>query len=151
MKKSKAELPKNIEKLITQLDESDFEILIETLFLEQGYKKNAKSSGNEASYDLSLERPFDLVCKLPTFVQIKSAINKGVYKEVLDDFKSDFQFGGYHRDGYLCYHSGIYSPHDEVGHEVNPFKKTLHLVGVESIALQVIKFGRIDWLLERTV
>ena len=151
VKKSKAELPKNIEKLITQLDESDFEILIETLFLEQGYKKNAKSSGNEASYDLSLERPFDFICNLPTFVQIKSALNKKTYEKVLDDFKSDFQFGGYHSDGYLYYHSGRYSPSVDTSNEINSDKKTLHLVGVECIALQVIKFGKIDWLLERTI
>lgn len=155
-KESLEKLNASVEKLLPQLNEYDFETLVEMLFLAQGYEKVVKSAGNEKSFDLALSRPFDRSAtqRCPTFVQIKAAIDdKTTVDKVFADFKSDKSFsGGYDRIGYLVYHSGK-SPQDymtENNEEQEP-KLKLELIGPKEIARQCIEFGKVEWLLDKVV
>ena len=138
-----------VEKLLPQLNEYDFETLVEMLLLSQGYEKIAKSSGAEKSFDLALKRPFDRVNNYPTFVQIKSVIDKSVVSKVFKDFKEDESFQNYDDVGFLFWHSGD----KEECYILNSEKsnKKLSLIGPKEIARQCVEFGKVDWLLGKVV
>jgi Restriction endonuclease len=149
--KSQENLLKSIQELLPQLNEYDFETLVEMLFLSQGYEKIAKSSGAEMSFDLALKRPFDRNIHehkiKPTFVQIKSTIDNNVISEVYKNFISDKAFGGYHNIGFLVSHSFK----ENLGNSYSENGKELIFIGPKEIAQQCVEFGKVDWLLEKVV
>lgn len=151
--KSQKELLKCVQVLLSQLNEYDFETLVEMLFLSQGYEKIAKSSGAEKAFDLALKRPFDPSedRSKPTFVQIKSTINKTVIKHVFEDFISDQTFGSYHDIGFLVSHSFDEKLGTSYSDKSKNEKKNLHLIGPAKIARQCVEFGKVDWLLNKVV
>ena len=158
--KALKDLQSFVTSLLPQLNEYDFETLVEMLFLSQGYQKIAKSSGAEKSYDLALDRPWDRIDgdkpTLPTFVQIKAAPKVKDIEEVYEDFVKDKAFKNYHKKGFLVSHS----VDDSVGKkfEKNKYKgenivpkKDLYLIGPVEIAKQCIDFGKVGWLLEKVI
>jgi len=158
--KALKDLQSFVTSLLPQLNEYDFETLVEMLFLSQGYQKMAKSSGAEKSYDLALDRPWDRTDgdkpTLPTFVQIKAAPKVKDVEEVYEDFVKDKAFKNYHKKGFLVSHS----VDDSVGKkfEKNKYKgenivpkKDLYLIGPVEIAKQCIDFGKVRWLLEKVI
>lgn len=141
-----------VEKLLPQLNEYDFETLVEMLFLSQGYEKIAKSSGAEKSFDLALKRPFDRDDNRPTFVQIKSTLTQKIIEEVFnEDFILDEAFGGYHDIGFLVSHSFAKNLGVEYSNIEKDGKKILRLIGPAEIARQCVEFGKVDWLLDKVV
>lgn len=142
-----------VQKLLPQLNEYDFETLVEMLFLSQGYEKLAKSSGAEKSFDLVLKRPFDLSedRNKPTFVQIKSTVDKKIISKVFDDFIIDKSFRDYHHTGFLVSHSFDEKLGSSYSDKSKDENKKLLLIGPAVIARQCVEFGSVDWLLAKVV
>lgn len=143
------DLRKNLKVLIQQLNETDFEVLVEMIFLEKGYKKTSKTCGNERNYDLAFDRPFDDLCKLPTFIQIKAKIdNNKQIKDVFDNFIWDKVLGGFNKTGFI-----VVGTLDKkvTKKEIIESGMTLKVLDIDYIVDEVINFGLYHWIIERSV
>jgi hypothetical protein len=120
-----------IENIIKSFTWEDFEILVELIFGNSGWKRISKTGGVQKTIDLVLKDP---VTSEIAFVQVKSKTNQSILNEYIDEFKA----GNYDRM-FFAYHSG----------NAEASIKGVHVWNSKWIAEKVLDSGLIDWVIDR--
>jgi hypothetical protein len=122
-------------KMMRELNPDDFELLVETVFVNTGWARVGKSGGNEYLIDLQLSRPAlnergdEIVA-----VQIKS---KTTQKE-FEDYER--RMSSTYKNVFYVYHTG----------DIQRFPDSqVKLISAEELSPLVLKAGLLDWLRER--
>lgn len=121
--------------LITQLHQSDFEVMADLIFTRGGWRRTSVLGKTQADIDLALEQP---TTGERAFVQVKSSASQAVLDDYIDRFESD---GTYDRFYFIC--------HSPKGKLDAGGKRNMHIWAGEALARTTIEAGLIDWLMKR--
>lgn len=130
------ELKHYIIKLIKRMHPDDFEILIDLIFRQAGWQRISKIGGVQKTLDLDLISP---ISEERYCIQIKS---KSTLKEFEEYQKRYEDMQGYSRFYYI-----VHSPSQDLQNieDTDEFR----LIFPEKISDLAIKYGLIDWILEK--
>ena len=133
VQKSIVELKKQLSKLIKTLTPQDFELLIQLIFSNSGWRQIFSTGGTRKTIDLELENPItgELI-----FVQVKSESSNSQ----LSDYIRRKEMSYYSKMFYV-YHSGEVRKIDDT---------SVSVWDVDKVSEQVIANGLIDWLLKKS-
>ena len=133
---SVSNLESSIQPLVRVLTPSDFELLVELIFSNSGWRKNSQTGGNQKTTDLDLYNP---ITNNQIWVQVKSSTNPAQFNEYVEKHFSDRTS---FETMYYVYHTG------SIGE--NSFKDSQIAVwDIEIIAKQVVANGLVDWVLNK--
>lgn len=129
-RRAEHQMLKSIRELMTHLTWQDFELLVELVFAESGWRRVSSTGG--------LQKTVDIEMILPTtgetaFVQIKSKTNKND----LADYVEKFEARGDARM-FFVYHSGT----GNLDHSAS----NVTLLGPEAFAPMILEAGLFGWL-----
>jgi hypothetical protein len=130
-----SKLEQSIQPLIRLLTPSDFELLVELIFSNSGWRKTTPTGGNQKTTDLDLYNPINK----QIWVQVKSNTDKTKFNEYVEKHFSERTS---YETMYYVFHSG------EVG-EVSIDDDQIVVWDIQSIAKQVVANGLIDWLINK--
>lgn len=137
---ARAAMKEAIIPAIKSLTPKDFEIAIDLIFRNSGWKRTSVLGETMKFFDLILEEPFT---KKLHGVQIKSSSNFKRYKEYVDTFINEYQ------NEFETFFYAVHTPdkkledHTEENHKI----KLLH---VSEIADLAIDSGLISWIMEKS-
>ena len=133
-KAARAQLIKCARSLIQQLDWRDFELLVDLIFSDGGWRRaSAVGGSDQADTDLILEHP---TTGETAFVQVKSRAAPAM----LADYIERFRASGFDRMFFVC--------HSPVG-ALACDAPDVHLWLGERLAEQTVRAGLFDWLVEK--
>jgi hypothetical protein len=133
--KARASYEKTIASLVSRLRPKDFEMLIDLILSNSGWKRLAKLGGTTEGIDIEVENPaLDEIA----FVQVKSTADQ----DVLDDYISRFR----QRDG--RYSRMIFAVHSPRHLKLSDDPRIQVWAG-EKIANLVVRLGLGDWVAKR--
>lgn len=135
--KAKEVLEKSIEISIKDLHWKDFELLVDLIFRETGLKRISVLGESMKFVDLELKHPItgDLYQ-----VQIKSATTKKQFQKYVMDFDSD----NYRRLFYV-----VHTCDDDITDHSLLEGKDVEVWTVKEIAIAVVKYGLVEWVIEK--
>lgn len=122
--------------LIKNLSWQDFELLIDLLFSNAGWKRVSVLGKTEKDIDIDLLMP---VSGKRAFVQIKSSSNQDELNEYMEKFEANPTYD----EMYYITHTN--SEKLVAGHS----KKSVKLIGVEDLCRLAIEAGMASWLIEK--
>jgi hypothetical protein len=134
--KSVTNLEKSIQPLVKVLTPSDFELLVELIFSNSGWRKNSPTGGNQKTTDLDLYNP---ITNKQIWVQVKSTTNPNQFSEYVEKHFSDRTS---FETMYYVYHSG------NVGENLHNDSQ-ISVWDIETVAKQVVANGLTDWVLNK--
>jgi hypothetical protein len=124
-----------MEELLKLLTWKDFEALIELIFAQSGWKRISATGGVQKTIDFSLWQP---LTGERAFVQVKSETNANELESYISNSQSK-NFGKM----FYVYHTGK--------HKVSSRKnRNITIWDGREVAVQVVRNGLIDWLIEKT-
>ncbi len=124
-----------MEGLLRLLTWKDFEVLIELIFAQSGWKRISATGGVQKTIDFSLWQP---LTNERAFVQVKSETNANELESYISTSQSE-NFGRM----FYVYHTGK--------HKVSSLKnRNITIWDGKEVAVQVVRNGLIDWLIEKT-
>lgn len=129
-------LEKSIQPLIKLLTPSDFELLVELIFSNSGWRKTTTTGGNQKTTDLDLYNP---ITNKQIWVQVKSTTDPAKFNEY---FEKHFSERASYETMYYVFHSG------GVG-EIPSEENQIVVWDIQSIAKQVVANGLVDWLVNK--
>ena len=132
---SKKGLEEAIGVLIRSFTYWDFELLVELIFSQSGFRRTTTTGGNQRLTDLDLINP---VTGDKAFVQVKSATNQSQFEEYLNRRRRE-------RDNFRMY----YVFHTGSVYRGGISDAEIVIWGVEDVAKQVVANGLVDWVIER--
>ncbi len=132
----RAELEAVSLEMIAGLDWRDFEIFVDLLFANGGWRRQSALASGEVDIDLLLENP---VTRETAWVQVKSQCNQAVLEDYLERFRRD----GSAQHFFLAVHS----PAAELRAPAEP---GVHVWAGPELARAALSAGLLDWLIERT-
>jgi len=132
-REARAALNAAAEALVRQLSPYDFEILVDLIVQNAGWRRVGALGGTQKTVDLEIEQP---LTRERGFVQVKSRTSQAE----LDEYVEAFNEYGVDRMFY-AWHSGP---------EVTTDTPGVELMGPAEIAERAIASGLIDWLDRRT-
>ena len=135
-RKLHAELESVTERMISQLDWRDFEIMIELIFTRGGWQRQSALGTGEVDIDLLLDNP---TTKEAAWVQVKSSATQAVLDDYLERFHRD---GSAQRFYFIC--------HSPIGNLSLPPSPHLHLWTSVELARSALAAGLLEWLIDRT-
>lgn len=130
----KMTLQHHIKDLIQNLTWQDFEVLVELIFSNCGWRRVARTGGTKETVDIELENP---ITKDSAFVQVKSTTSQ----KQLDSYIEKKKAGPYTRMFYV-YHTG----HAELTGE----EENISVFNIDHIAELVLSNGLIDWVIDKS-
>jgi hypothetical protein len=135
--RAKNELIEEVEKGLKGLHWKDFEILVDLIFRNAGWRRVSIIGGTMKSVDIELEEPItgDLYQ-----VQVKSAATIDDFKKYAQNFSS-----GSFRKLYFVVHS----PEAKLANYQDVTYKEVELILPRRLAQMVVDFGLTDWLLKK--
>lgn len=120
--------------LIRLLNDKDFELLVELIFANSGWRRQSSTGGNEKTIDIDLLLPST---RERAFVQVKSKASTRVYLDYADAFgRTDA-----HERMFFVWHTGKVEPPTE--------HPAITLWGPELVARMALDAGLISWLKDR--
>lgn len=132
---AKTELLEIAENLISGLDWRDFEVLVDLIFADSGWRRIGAVGGNtQADSDLILQQA---ATRERALVQVKSSADAGVLEDYLQRFRAQRDMD---RLFFVCHSFRGPAPSPAPGFHV--------WLGSE-VAQKAIQAGLLDWLLER--
>jgi hypothetical protein len=132
----RSELEKVALGMISALDWRDFEILVDLLFANGGWRRQSAIGTGEVDVDLLLDNP---VTREAAWVQVKSRCNQ----PVLDDYLERFRRDGSAQHFFLVCHS-------PTANLRAPAEPGIHIWAGTELAKAALTAGLFDWLIERT-
>jgi len=135
--KAKEELEKSIENAIKILHWKDFELLVDLIFRETGWKRISALGESMKFVDLELKDPItdDLYQ-----VQVKSATTKKQFKKYVTDFDNE----NYRRLFYI-----VHTCDDDIRDHSLLEGKDVEVWTVKEISIAVVKYGLVEWVIEK--
>ena len=124
-----------IEALIRGLHPSDFELLIDLMFRETGWKRVGQLGKTQKDIDLELVSP---VTNEKMMVQVKSQSSLAQFRE----YKERFAALGDYSKGYFIVHTP-----DEALEKMEPGDNDLRYLGPKEVAKLCIDYGLADWII----
>ena len=132
-KKSLDNLHEAIIEMMCALDPRDFEVLVETVFVNCGWNRLGRAGKTEEAIDLLLSRLSSNGTEEIVAVQVKSNTKQEEYQKYID------KLVGY-ENSFFVYHTG----------KVNQIKNSpVKLINANKLAPMVVRAGVVDWLLNR--
>ena len=132
----RAELEAVALEMIAGLDWRDFEIFVDLLFANGGWRRQSALAAGEVDIDLLLENP---VTRETAWVQVKSQCNQAV----LDDYLNRFRRDGAAQHFFLTVHSPAVQLRAPSG-------SGIHIWAGPELARAALSAGLFDWLIERS-
>ena len=132
----RAELEHVALEMIAGLDWRDFEIMIDLLFANGGWRRKSALAAGEVDIDLLLDNP---VTGEAAWVQVKSRAGQTVLDDYLDRFRRD----GSAQHFFLAVHS-------PEGTLRAPAEPGIHIWAGPELARAALAAGLLDWMIERT-
>jgi hypothetical protein len=129
----KEQLEFSIQKLIKELTWQDFEVLVELIFVNSGWRRVSSTGGSQKTIDIGLENP---ITGDAAFVQIKSNTTQKQLDEYIEKMKESY----YERMFY------VFHTHDG---EINTEDTDVSLWDVNKISKLVVSNGLVDWVIKR--
>ena len=123
-------------EMIAGLDWRDFEIFVDLLFANGGWRRQSALAAGEVDIDLLLENP---VTRETAWVQVKSQCDQAVFEDYLERFRRD----GSAQHFFLAVHS----PAAELRAPAEP---GVHVWAGPELARAALSAGLLDWLIERS-
>jgi hypothetical protein len=136
VRKVRSELETVALEMIAGLDWRDFEIMVDLLFANGGWRRQSALAAGEVDIDLLLDNP---VTREAAWVQVKSRCDQAV----LDDYLERFQRDGSAQYFFLVCHS----PATKLRAPAGP---GIHVWAGPALARAALSAGLLDWLIERT-
>jgi hypothetical protein len=130
-------LTDKIEHLIRGLHPADFELLIDLMFRETGWKRVGQLGKTQKDIDLELVSP---VTNEKMMVQVKSQSGPAEFKEYKERFAT---LGGYSK-GYFIVHTP-----DKALESMEPGEDDLRYLGPKQVAKLCVDYGLADWLISK--
>ena len=134
---AKKELRSRVGAGIKLLHPKDFEILVDLVFRQAGWRRVSVLGETMKFFDLVLEEP---ITNDRYGVQIKSAATSGDFKKYAERFTS-----GEFKKLYFVVHS----TDDEKLSEDSKDYKNVELIFVDDLAKMIVDGGLVDWLMEK--
>jgi hypothetical protein len=132
-KESLDSLHEAIIKMMCALDPRDFEVLVETVFVNCGWKRLGRAGETEEAIDLLLSRLSANGTEEIVAVQVKSNTKQEEYQNYVE------KLVGYDKS-FFVYHTGKV-------HQIE--NCSVRLINANELAPMVVKAGVVDWLLNR--
>jgi hypothetical protein len=132
----RSELEQVALEMISALDWRDFEVMIDLLFANGGWRRQSAVGTGEVDVDLLLENP---ISREAAWVQVKSRCNQAV----LDDYLERFRRDGSAQHFFLVCHS----PAAKLRAPPDP---RVHIWAGPKLARAALSAGLLDWLIERS-
>lgn len=142
IEKSKKSLIKQVEKGIKNLHWKDFELLVDLLFRQTGWRRISVLGETMKLIDLELEEPItgDLYQ-----VQVKSRASKNDFEKYVNQFKNNSERFPNKKIRKLYF--VVHSPEkDLLNYQVDK-KGNVELLLPDSLAKMTVSYGLVDWLL----
>ena len=138
---AKSQLLEKIKPLIQSLTWRDFEILIELIFGNSGWRRLSSTGGVQKTIDIELENPVtgDLA-----FVQIKSRSSQAELDSYIELHERSA-----HKRMFFVYHTSSSDLKVSDSEIYDSEEKILSLWDVDRIAEQVFQNGLVDWVINR--
>lgn len=124
--------------MITKLHWKDFEVLVDRIFADSGWRRVGVLGETQADVDLVVEQT---ATRERAFVQVKSKANTAVLKDYLERFSSAGDCG---RMFFICH-----SPSRDLAKAAPPHSK-VELWFADTLARRAVRSGQFEWLIERT-
>ena len=134
---SKSELEKSIQPLIQFLTPQNFELLVELIFANSGWRKTTSTGGNQKTTDLDLYNP---ITSQQVWVQVKSKTDPKEFRDYVEKHYSD---RSNFETMYYVYHTC------NVGEILNEDPQ-ISVWDIETVATQVVANGLVDWVLNKS-
>lgn len=135
--KARCYLGVTLAKIIQTLQPSEFEVLVDLIFANSGWKRDGELGGNIKFVDVTLKLPST---DETAGVQVKSETNDKEFQEYLD---KDYRNQNFDKFFYV-YHTGTVSekiiPEEE---------KNVHVWDVDKVASRAIDAGLSQWIIDR--
>lgn len=123
-------------EMIAGLDWRDFEIMVDLLFANGGWRRQSALAAGEVDIDLLLDNP---VTGELAWVQVKSTAGQAVLEDYLERFRRD---GSARHFFFVCH-----SPGSKLRAPAEP---GIHIWAGPELAKAALSAGLFDWLVERT-
>jgi len=138
-KKILIELEEVCEQIIKDLQPSEFEVLVDLIFCNSGWKRDGELGGNIKFVDVTL--------KLPTTnetagVQVKSKFNNKEFKRYMEEYNKGTDFNKF----FYVYHTGEMPENDRSEDKKD---KRIVIWGSKEVAKQAIEAGLSQWIIDR--
>jgi hypothetical protein len=130
-------LAAEVEKAIRLLHWKDFELLVDLVFRQSGWRRTSLLGETMKSVDLELE---DTVAGDKYQVQVKSRADRAV----LAACKAEFCAGSFRR-----FYLVVHTPEGGLGDEPTSSDAEVQLVMTDRLALMVVDAGLTGWLLDK--
>lgn len=124
------------EQLVAALHWRDFEILIDRIFADSGWRRVGVLGETQADVDLVVEQS---ATGERAFVQVKSQATPAVFQDYADRFK---EYGDCDRMFFVCH-----SPKGKLRQQAN--SPNIELWFADTIARKAIRAGQFEWLVQR--
>lgn len=122
--------------MIAGLDWRDFEIMVDLLFANGGWRRQSALAAGEVDIDLLLDNP---VTREVAWVQVKSTAGEAMLEDYLERFKRD---GSAAHFFFVCHTPAVPLR--------APAEPGIHIWAGPELARAALSAGLIDWLIERT-
>ena len=126
-------LQTQITQLIIDLHWKDFELLIQLIFANSGWKQIFSVGGAKATIDLELQNP---ITGDVSFVQVKSRASTAILIDYIDKMNAS-----YYGRMFFVYHTGNV--------DATNIDPNITVWDVKKVAEQVVKNGLIEWLMNK--
>ncbi|HRZ27852.1 MAG TPA: hypothetical protein P5295_13690 [Spirochaetota bacterium] len=136
---AKINLEKTIEAIIKNLHWKDFELLIDLMFRETGWQRISVLGESMKFVDLEL---IDPITEDLYQVQIKSSSSKDQFIEYVDKFDNE----NFRRLYYI-----VHTISDDLSDSSLLQDKDVEIWSISEIAKNVVKYGLVDWLIDKTM
>jgi Restriction endonuclease len=133
---SRQKLIDDTEKLIRNLHWKDFEVLVDLIFRQAGWKRISRLGEQEKTIDLELLTP---IRDSKVGVQVKSRANYNDYNK----YRSRLEPFGYSESYFI-----VHSPHKSL-ENVDPADPLLKFIGPKQVAKWTVEFGLSDWVVSK--
>jgi hypothetical protein len=136
-KRAFEEMVSALQDIIRTMDWLEFEILVDLIFRESGFRRIGEVGGIQKTIDMDLTQP---LTKDRILVQVKSEAGA----QDLLEFQHDLQdFAAYSRAYFV-----VHTPQGQLWQE--PQDDRLHVLTAEGLARMALTHGLADWLIDRS-
>lgn len=128
-----------LEKLIRSLTWRDFELLIDLIFRQAGWRRVSESGGTMKSLDLDLVSP---VTSERYGVQVKSKAGRALFESYRVERLKDMQ-------GFKRFYFAVHSPSADLTNAPDGHTGEVELLLPASIARLAVQYGLANWVIDK--
>lgn len=128
-----------VEKQIQQLHPKDFEILIDLIFRQAGWRRQSVLGETMEFFDLILE---EVISNMVYGIQIKTKSSRKEFFKYVEEYNEKY-FEEYDKFIYI-----VHSPDSNLEKYVNPYDN-IELWDTQKLSNLVLEFGLMNWILKK--